>query len=472
MIAMAWFGLLASCRSVQAQDEPKPADPVAVFNQAQDLHEKGDLAGAIRLYKKALEINPEFPEAEYQRGIAESALRNDVEAEAAFRRAVKLRPEWSLALGMLGDLLVRKHLEVPAARAAEERPNEAYTILESALRADPNNFRALVALTDLHIYTQASAASLKGTLTKLKAATDGTSNVPTSLWRARAAIEEQLGQMPDARTSLAKALSIEPNDKRALTQAVSLAIIAGDLLRAREVTTRLEHAGTDPGTLLFLKARIEAAEGDLRSAADLLAQIKRPSSAMVEFRDKVGATINTDAAGLEKKLESDQGNVSILSRLCSLYRRDNPAKALEYCRRASEAEPDKIEHAIGFGAALVQAKQYDAAVRLFSKLIEIQPDNATARANLATALFLSKRYVEAKGQYRWIASEQPKLAMTYYFLGVLHDQLEEYLDAMANYQVYLKLADPVRNRDEIDKVKFRLPALQQLISQGKGKKRV
>ena len=43
---------------------------------------------------------------------------------------------------------------------------------------------------------------------------------------------------------------------------------------------------------------------------------------------------------------------------------------------------------------------------------------------------------------------------------------------MANYQLYLKLADPSRNKEEIDRVNFRLPALQQLIKQGKGKKSV
>ncbi len=74
--------------SVFAQtDDDAPGDAVAIFNQAQDVHEKGDLEGAILLYKKALSIVPNFPEAEYQCGTAYLALRKADQAEAAFRRA-------------------------------------------------------------------------------------------------------------------------------------------------------------------------------------------------------------------------------------------------------------------------------------------------------------------------------------------------------------------------------------------------
>src|SRR6187551_2793247 len=55
-------------RSALGQEQA-PDDAVAVFNQAQDLHEKGDLTGAVKLYGRALEIEPQFPEAEYQSAV-------------------------------------------------------------------------------------------------------------------------------------------------------------------------------------------------------------------------------------------------------------------------------------------------------------------------------------------------------------------------------------------------------------------
>jgi len=44
------------------------------------------------------------------------------------------------------------------------------------------------------------------------------------------------------------------------------------------------------------------------------------------------------------------------------------------------------------------------------------------------------------------------------------------MDAMANYQQYLRLADPAENKLDIDKVNLRLPSLQKAIKEGKGKK--
>jgi hypothetical protein len=39
---------------------------------------------------------------------------------------------------------------------------------------------------------------------------------------------------------------------------------------------------------------------------------------------------------------------------------------------------------------------------------------------------------------------------------------------MANYQQFLKTADPEKNRIEIEKVNLRLPAVQKLVKNSKG----
>jgi tetratricopeptide (TPR) repeat protein len=174
---------------------------------------------------------------------------------------------------------------------------------------------------------------------------------------------------------------------------------------------------------------------------------------------------------LESELEKDQKNIVILGRLCAILRIENPTKALEYCKRASEVEPNNINHAIGFGAALVQAKQYENAATILRRILRIAPDNFTARANLATALFHSKQYAEAKTEYVWLTEKQPDLAIAYYFLAIAHDNLGEYLDAGANYQQFLKIADQTQNKLEIEKVNLRLPSLEKLIKQKKGKKK-
>jgi len=104
------------------------------------------------------------------------------------------------------------------------------------------------------------------------------------------------------------------------------------------------------------------------------------------------------------------------------------------------------------------------------RILQSAPDNSTAHANLATALFELKRYAEANTEYAWLTNKQPNLPAAYYFLAITFDHLGEYLEAMANYQHYLRLADPVKNDLEIEKVKLRIPGLQKQINSGKGKK--
>lgn len=433
-------------------------DAVAIFNQAQDLHEKGDLNGAIALYEKALRILPEFPEAEYQKGIALLALGKKAEAETAYRKAVELRPEWTLAGVGLGSLLVQNGEFA-----------EAEKILQGVLAVQPQNPPALTAMIDLRLKTKAAQSELRDLLSKIIPLTSK-ANPTAALWTARAALESALSMNSEAKASLAEALKIDPKDRNSIFQLTDMAIADGDPVKANALAARLDNdAPTD--AVLLLKARISAMNGKFDEALELLDRIAVTTDGAEDLKKRIAAIRSTDPVEVEKNLAANPKDPAILGRLCTLFRKDDPAKALEYCRRASEAEPNNVNHAVGFGAALVQAKQYDAAATLLTKLIEVFPDNATARANLGTALFQLKRYAEAKQQFEWLTSAQPRSAAAYFFLGIVHDELNEYLDAAANYQQYLRLADPAENKGDIDKVNLRLPALQKLIKQGKGKKR-
>jgi len=441
-----------------AQNTDDPIDAVAVFNQAQDLHEKGDLAGAIKLYDQALKILPEFPEAEYQRGVAELALGKDVEAEKSFRRAIELRADWTLPMTSLGSLLVKKG-----------STNEAESILTKVLEIEPQNPPAIVALSDLRRRSNSSPEVLQQLLTAITALTSK-ANPTASLWSARADLELALGRRNEAKTSIATALAIDPKYRWALFQAANFALSDGDMSRARQIVANIEALTPDSDSLNSLRASIAAAEGNLDAALKFLDAIKTPGTEAIDLRKQLVAESSQDPVELAKQLESDPKNSLLLGRLCTLYRTTDPAKALDYCRRANEVEPNNVRHAVGYGAALVQAKQFEASVSLLRRIIEKAPDNWTAHANLATALFQLKRYPEAKAEFLWLTNAQPKTAGAYLFLGIIFDQLGEYLDALANYQQYLRLADPLENKLDIDKVNLRLPVLQKLVKDGKGKK--
>lgn len=447
-----------SAAFAQTEDD-NSVDPVLVFYKGQDAHEKGDLETAVKFYKEAIELAPEFPEAEYQLGIAYLAQNKNTEAEKSFRRALEIKTDWSLAMTSLGALLVN-----------ENKFAEAETLLTKAADADENNFLAYSALTDLRLKTDSSPEVLGELLSKIKILTSKAK--PTAeIWTSRAAIERRLGEKDAAKQSLKRALEIKPNDKFALAERAELALAEADYKSALADVEKIKIIDSDSDSAKILQARIYQANGRAGDAVKILDTISKPDNNVTSLRNSLLATSSENAADLEKQLENDAKNVAILSRLCNLLRVENPAKALVYCRSASEIEPKNINHVIGYAAALVQTGNYADAANLLGKLIEVAPDNYTAHANLATALFQSNRFEEAKKEFLWLAEKQPDLPITYYFLAISHDKLEEFLDAMANYQKFLRIAAAEKNRLEIDKVNLRLPSLEKQIKQGKGRKK-
>ncbi len=460
MIGVVFLGvlLLISGSSLVSAQDNLAEDPVEIFNRAQDLHEKGDLKGAVALYEKALLALPEFPEAEHQRGIAYLALKNIDAAEIAFRRAVELRPGWILAMNSLASLCI-----------SLGKSEEAARLLHNVIETDPYNPPALTALTELRLRSNAPTAVLRDLLSKISVLTSK-ANPTLSLWTARSALEIALGQREAAKASLTKALAFDSANTQALLLLGDLSLAEGDTEKAREIAAKLDRANTQLEPAIILKAKVLAFDGHFDQALDLIKEFANDRHGISQLRNQINIARSTSREDLERQLKDNDRNVGVLGRLCTLLRRDDPAKALDYCRKASELEPGNISHAIGFGAALVQARQFESAVELLTRIVKLAHDNSTARANLATALFQLKRYAEAKAEFLWLAREQPGSAGAFYFLGILHDQMSEYMDAAASYQQYLKLADPVQNKLDIEKVNLRLPQIQRLIRDGKGKK--
>lgn len=449
------FLLLALTLPASSQDSAK--DPVNLFNKGQDAHEKGDFKTALAFYEEAIKIAPEFPEAEYQKGSALKSLGKYAEAEKSFRRALELRENWSLPLVGLGEILVQT-----------DKLSEAEAILSKAVSIEPENRALFPALTELRLRDKSSPEVLRDLLAKIQTA--AARQPDASLFAASGAIERNLGNFPSAKAALDKSLEIEPDNSFALSETAEIAILEKNFSRARLIADKLIKNSPDFSNYKLLLARIYAAEGKTGEALKILETLDAKNPGAVSLKNSLAVSETKDISVLETQLAADPKNPALLGRLCGLTR-TIPAKALDYCRRASEAEPNNIDHAVGFGAALVQAKQFASAVTLLRRLLQIEPDNFAVRANLALALFESKNYAEAKTEYEWLIRTSPSLAVAYYFLAICHDNLQEYKEAMTTYRKFLELADAKQNQLEIDKVNLRLPSLDRQIRQGAGSKK-
>src|SRR6266446_1701974 len=100
--------LIALCFQLSPGQTEDPTDgetdPVKLFERGQNAHAKGDIVRALALYEGAIKLRPEFPEAEYQRGVALLALDRSAEAERAFARAIALKKDWALPQSAMGSL--------------------------------------------------------------------------------------------------------------------------------------------------------------------------------------------------------------------------------------------------------------------------------------------------------------------------------------------------------------------------------
>jgi tetratricopeptide (TPR) repeat protein len=439
-------------------------DPVKLFQRGQDAHEQRDFERAIKFYEEALKLQPDFPEAEYQRGSALLSLDRQADAEQAFRRAVELRPDWALPLTTLGVLLLRAR-----------QPAEAEKLLGKALALDPRSSIALVSLAfNQRWQLKNSPEALPVLLKLLRQATDERS-APTMLWAARGMTEAALGDKASALASFGRALTLDARNDKALVARAQLRAETGDYESALadiEAARRLGPA-SPAITLASIGIYLQAGKKDeARRAWETLDEETKGQPEAVALHTALLSCEDTaeNRAGLEKALVASPRDAQLLACLGAAYRRADPARSLEFYHRAADIEPKNLDLAVGYTAALVQARRFEEAAIIARRVLALSPDKYEAHANLATALYELKRYAEALNEFRWLAEAKPELAATYFFIATAHDFLAEYAEALAAYETFLARADAQTNKLEIEKVNLRLPSLRNQVKRGEGSK--
>ena len=463
--------LLAVCATVSAQTVEvfgdDATDPVRLFERGQSAHSRGELEKAIGFYEQALKVRPEFPEAEFQRGNALASLGRLPEAEAAFRRAISYKKNWAFPYSALGALLMR-----------QGRDKEAEEFFRQALAVDAKEAVALRMLAEIRL----RAGDAKSALEFAKRAT-ANAEAPTSAWISLAIAEKANGNKAAAKTILDRILGDEPENLAALMERADLFIDEKNLELAisdLKTAARLKPADKAVASrLAFVLQEAGKADEALAVAKAGGLEVQQPAGkgtgGVVGTPEEIEAANNTDPAtarkALEKLLEKNPRNAMLLGRLGASYRKDDPARSLDFYRRAAEIQPDSADYAIGYAAALVQVRRFPEAAQILRRVVSSYPDNYAAHANLATALYEAKLYQDAIPEYQWILASKPEIVVAHYFIATSHDYLGEYVEALASYEKFLSVADATTNQLEIDKVKLRLPTLRRQIKLGEGKKK-
>lgn len=459
---------LAASASVEAQEAfgDDATDPVRLFERGQGAHARGELEKAIGFYEQALKVRPEFPEAEFQRGSALASLGRLPEAEAAFRAAISYKKNWALPYSALGAVLLR-----------QSRDKDAEQSFQHALTIDSKEGLALRMLAESRL----RANDTKTALEFAKRAT-AIPDAPTSAWIVLAMAERASSNKPAAKTALDRVLTDEPENVAALMERADL--LTDDKNYEAAITDLKAAAKVKPGDkavwsrLAYVLQQAGKNEEAATAAKAAGIEVQPPAgntSGVAGTPEEIEAANNADPVvarkALEKLLEKNPRSAMLLGRLGASYRTDDPPRSLELYRRAAEMQPDAAEYALGYAAALVQARRFPEATQILRQVVRAHPDNYTAHANLATALYEGKRYPEAIPEYEWILSTKPEIVIAHYFIATAHDYLGEYPEALASYEKFLSLADAKTNQLEIDKVNLRLPPLRRQIKLGEGVKK-
>lgn len=461
--------VLSTAVPVSAQTEEAfgddATDPVRLFERGQAAHSRGDLERALGFYEQALKVRPEFPEAQFQRGAALVSLERFDEAETAFRTAISLKKNWSLPYSALGALLMRR-----------TRDSEAEQSLRQAIAIDKQDGLALRLLADIRL----RAGDAKQALELAKLAT-AIPEAPPSAWIGLALAQKANGDRVTAKATLDHVLEDEPQNIAALLERAEL--LADEKQYAAAIDDLVKAAKVKPDDKA-IAARLadtyqKAGKPEEALAVAKAAGLELPKPANPDgvngTPEEIDAANSSDPAvsrkALEKLLEKNPRNAMLLARLGASYRTDHPAQSLDYYRRAAELKPESAEYALGYAAALVQARRFADAAVILRRVVRVDPQNYAAHANLATALYESKLYAEALPEYEWIVAAKPEIVVAHYFIATAHDYLGEYPQALASYEKFLAVADAGTNQLEIDKVKLRLPTLRRQIELGEGVKK-
>ena len=463
------FALFSMCATVSAQEAfgDDAADPVRLFERGQSAHSRGELEKALSFYEQALKVRPEFPEAEFQRGNALASLGRLPEADAAFRLAISYKKNWAMPYSALGTLLMR-----------QSRDKEAEEMFRQALTVDAKEGVALRMLSEIRL----RAGDAKSALEFAKRATAIT-DAPASAWIGLAVAEKANGNKVAAKTTLDRVLADEPANVAALMERADLftdeknfELAIADLKAAAKLKPAEKAVASRLAYVLQQAGKSDEAL-EVAKAAGL--EVQQPTGdgkgGVVGTPEEIEAANSSDPAvarkALEKLLEKNPRSAMLLANLGRSYRTDDPARSLDFYRRAVEIQPDAADYALGYAAALVQARRFPEAAHILRQVVKVTPDNYAAHANLATALYEAKRYQEAIPEYQWILATKPEVAVAHYFIATSHDYLGEYVEALASYEKFLSVADANTNQLEIDKVKLRLPTLRRQIKLGEGVKK-
>jgi len=429
-----------------------------LFEQGQSAQEKGNLNTAIRLYTRAVSSDPSLYQAYYQRAVSLLGLEQTDAAQSDLRKTIQIEPGFARAHRVLGLLLLDRG-----------NTDEARTELGRAVELDPK----LKGVRVFYASSLIKSGNPTAAIEQVHVAIDQ-GEVDAVAYAVLGVAEERAGKKAEAMADYSKAIAMDPGQVAAREGRARLYHLNGELTKAIEdyaeayrITPSLDTALKLAG-LYLASGQNQAAIGIYR---DLVSERPDDLNLHVDLLRLMAENGQADEARrqLTALVGAQPRNAHLLMLAGDILAKDDPTTAAGYYRTACEVDSTNIEALVRLGAALVRSRQFEESVPLLQKALGVDPESFQAHSNLATALFELKQYPQAAPQFLWLVNKKPGLAIAYYFLAISVDKLSDCPDALRSYQEFVKLADPVANKSEVDDARIRISLLENAVKHGKCK---
>lgn len=343
---------------------PQTNSAQAAFEQALGLLQNGKNDEALAVIDGAIAAGARDPSLYNLKGLANSELGHDEEAEESFREVIRLAPESAMGYTNLGVLLSKVG-----------RHEDAATAFREAQRLDPKNFTALLGLgTSLETDQKHSEA-----VVYLQRAWDVRPGDFQAGYELALSLRE--AKQPAAAKKIVNQISVPSNSESAVKYYSLAGVVAEDMKEFGAASGFYRHAfAIDPGSYELYVALLRStlsAGGELSKDA-----LPSPPENLTAQQDlAVGALLSSAGAyeqaipRFEDALRLDPSNDNSAASLALAYKNvGKTSAAIDLLRRTVKEQPSAALYNM-LGGMDEESGEFVEAVQSFQRAVELDSNN-------------------------------------------------------------------------------------------------
>jgi len=409
--------LLATASCAQVASQGKPPSARNPYDKAFDLLQAGKPNDALTELDSALSAEPNDPSLNNLRGMVAAQLGHSAEAEASFKKVIRLLPHAAMGYNNLAALLWDQGLST-----------EAATNFRQAIKEEPRNFTALVGLGTILTETREYEEAV-GYLQRAWSSRPGDFQAGYELARSLS----ELKRPSEAHNILTKLAVPQGNATAAKFYVLSARV--GEELGDNQGATGNYHRAYElsPQSFEIYLALVRSTLAKQDSSWGQLPAPPTGLSASQHFALGLmfasGGAYPMAVSHFEGTLQLEPASHSAIYNLALAYKgAGNPQAAIDLLHRKVEEQPN-AELCDLLASLEEEAGLYVQAVRHYQRAVELDPTKEQYYFDLGAEYLLHLTFAAAVETFRLGSQKFPSSARLYVGRGLAQFALRRYADA-------------------------------------------